>query len=440
MLKMHDIITKKQNGRELNEEEIEFFVKGVTDGSIPDYQISALLMAIWFRGMTEEETFTLTEFLADSGETGDLPSIKGKKVDKHSTGGVGDKVSLIVGPMVAATNKGVYVPKMAGRGLGFTGGTLDKLEACKGVNTEISAERFEEIVRDIGFCIAGQSKRLAPADGRLSALRDVTCTDNCIPLIAASVMSKKLASGNDYIVLDIKCGSGSYCKTQRDAEELARLMVRIGAREKKKTAVLITDMSAPLGCAIGNSVELIEAIRVLEGKGDENLTEISITIAANMLYAANVADYKTCVALVEETLYDGTALKKLADLVEALGGDKRYIYDTSLFEESNVTAMLVAEKSGYITRIDAMEVGKAAAVLGAGRYVLGQEIDHTAGIILNKSIGDRIEEGEALATLQAKDLDSAQAGMEYLFRAVIIGDIPPEKKRIILKGIGGAEC
>ncbi|MBE6683555.1 MAG: thymidine phosphorylase [Ruminococcaceae bacterium] len=433
MLKMQDIITKKQLGRELNEDEIEYFVKGVTDGSIPDYQISALLMAIWFRGMTEEETITLTECMTDSGEINVLSSVIGKKVDKHSTGGVGDKVSLIIGPMVAAANKGVYVPKMAGRGLGFTGGTLDKLESCTGVNTEISAEEFESIVRELGFCIAGQSKRLAPADSKLSAIRDVTGTANCIPLIAASVMSKKLASGSDYIVLDVKCGSGSFCKTMRDAEELARLMVRIGAREKRKTIAIITDMSAPLGCAVGNSVELIEAIRVLEGRGDEELTELCITLAANMLYAANVADYETCTAIVEETLYDGSALKKLAELVKRLGGDERYIYDTSLFEESNVTAMLVAEKSGYISGIDAYEVGKAAAILGAGREKIGAEIDHTAGIILNKRIGDRIEEGEALATLQAKTLERAQSGMEHLFKAVTISDRKPEEKKIILR-------
>ncbi len=435
MMRMHDIIAKKQAGRELTDEDISFFVKGVTDGSIPDYQISALLMAVWFRGMSEEETVILTECMTDSGEINELPSIKGKKVDKHSTGGVGDKVSLIVGPMVAAANKGVYVPKMAGRGLGFTGGTLDKLESCTGVNTEISAEEFESIVRDLGFCIAGQSKRLSPADGRMSAIRDVTGTDNSIPLIAAGVMSKKLASGSECIVLDVKCGSGSFCKTMREAEELARLMVRIGAKEKRKTVALITDMSAPLGSAVGNSVELIEAIRVLEGRGDERLTELCVTIAANMLYAANVADYEACVAIAEETLYDGSALDKLAQLVERLGGDKRYIYDTSLFEESNVTAMLVAEKSGYITKIDAYEVGKAASVLGAGRERMGEAIDPTAGIILNKRIGDRIEEGEALATLQAKTIERAQSGMEYLFRAVTIGDEEPEPTKIVLKVI-----
>lgn len=436
MLKMHEIIAKKQDGRELNEEEIAFFVKGITDGSIPDYQASALLMAIWFKGMTEDETITLTEYLADSGETDELPKVKGKKVDKHSTGGVGDKVSLIVGPIVAAANKGIYVPKMAGRGLGFTGGTLDKLESCSGVNTEISADEFENIVSDLGFCIAGQSKRLAPADSILSALRDVTSTANSIPLIAASVMSKKLASGSEYIVLDVKCGNGSFCKNLKDAEELARLMVRIGAREKRKTVALITDMSSPLGSAVGNSVELIEAIRVLEGRGDERLTELSIAIAANMLFIANAGTYEECVAIAEETIYDGSALDKLAELVERLGGDKKYIYDTTLFEESNVTAMLVAEKSGYITKIDAMKVGKAAAVLGAGREVIGAKIDHSAGIILNKRIGDKIEEGEALATLQAKSLERAQLGMEYLFKAVTIGDEKPHEKKIVLKTIG----
>ena len=439
MIKMHDIITKKQDGRELTEDELSFFVKGVTDGTIPDYQISALLMAIWFRGMTEEETITLTELLIESGETADLSSIKGKKIDKHSTGGVGDKVSLIVGPMVAAAGKNVFVPKMAGRGLGFTGGTLDKLESCTGVNTELTADEFEKIVSELGFCIAGQSKRLAPADGRMLALRDVTATANCIPLIAASIMSKKLASGSECIVLDVKCGNGSFCKTVRDAEELARLMVRIGARANRKTVALITDMSSPLGCAIGNSVELIEAIRVLEGKGDEQLTELCITVAANMLYAANVSDYESCVAIAEETLYDGSALNKLADLVERLGGDRRYIYDTTLFEESNVTAMLVADRSGYISKIDAMEVGKAASVLGAGRETLGAAIDPTAGIILNKQIGEWINEGEALATLQAKNLERAQNGMEHLFRAVTISDYKPEERKIIIKCIG-AEC
>lgn len=436
MFNMTDIIRAKQEKRELTEEEIAFFVKGVTDGSIPDYQISAFLMAVYFSGMSDEETVLLTEYLSDSGETAELSSIEGKKVDKHSTGGVGDKVSLIVGPMVAAANKNVYVPKMAGRGLGFTGGTLDKLESCAGVNTEISAEEFEKITKEIGFCIAGQSKRLAPADAKLSALRDVTNTANSLPLIAASVMSKKLASGSECIVLDVKCGSGGFCKTMRDAEELARMMVRIGAKEGKKTVALITDMSAPLGTAVGNSVEMIEAINVLDGKGDEELTELCVTLAGHMLYSANAGTLEECIAMAEKTLHDGSAKAKLAELVKRLGGDERYIYDTSLFEESNVTAMLAAEKSGYITKIDAYQVGQAAFILGAGRNVLGQEIDRSAGIVLNKKVGDRIEEGEALATLQAQSIEQAQAGMEYLYKAVTISPLKPIKRKMVHKCIG----
>lgn len=437
MLKMYDIIRRKQQGLELGEDEIAFFVQGVTDGSIPDYQASAFLMAVWFKGMTEDETLTLTEYMADSGIKADFGDIAGKKVDKHSTGGVGDKTSLIIGPIVAATNSGVYMPKMASRGLGFTGGTLDKLESCKGVCTELSAEKFKEIVKSIGFCIAGQSSLLAPAEAKMFALRDVTATANSIPLIASGVMSKKLASGSECIVLDVKCGSGSFCRTRREAEELARLMVRIGATENRKTIALITDMSAPLGNAIGNSVEMIEAIRVLEGRGDSDLTEISLTLAANMLYAANVAEYDECFRMAEKTIYDGTAKEKLAELVEALGGDRNYIYDTSKFEESKVSAVLAADRSGYITGIDAMEVGRAASVLGAGRDIMGGEIDLTAGIIFNKKVGEYIKEGEAVATLQTSDLDKAQSGMEYLFRAIAIGGTKPEKKPLIIKCIGG---
>ncbi|MBO4453199.1 MAG: thymidine phosphorylase, partial [Clostridia bacterium] len=417
---MSEIIQAKQSGRELSEEEIAFFVRGVTDGSIPDYQTSAFLMAVWFKGMSEEETLILTEYMADSGRKAEFPGIKGKLVDKHSTGGVGDKTSLIVGPIVAATNRGVYMPKMAGRGLGFTGGTLDKLEACKGVDTEISAEKFKKTVEDIGFCIAGQSRLLAPAEGRMFAIRDVTSTANSIPLIASSIMSKKLASGSECIVLDVKCGSGSFCRTLSEAEELARLMVRIGAQESKKTVALITDMSAPLGRAVGNSVEMIEAIRVLDGSGDEDLTDLCLTLSANVLYAANVAEYEECCKIAEDTIYNGKAKEKLADLVEALGGDRRYIYDTSLFEESNVSAILAADKSGYITGLDAMEAGRAASVLGAGRDVVGAPVDHSAGIIFHKRVGDRVEEGEAVATLQTSDIDRAQNGMEHLFRAITI--------------------
>lgn len=437
MLRMNDIIRKKQEGRMLTEDEIGFFVKGVADGSLPDYQISAFLMAVYFQGMSEEETVFLTEAMADSGETAELSSVPGKKVDKHSTGGVGDKVSLIVGPMVAAADCNVFVPKMAGRGLGHTGGTLDKLESVPGVNTEIGAREFEDIVREIGFCIAGQSKRLAPADAKMSAIRDVTGTDCSIPLIASSVMSKKLASNSECIVLDVKFGSGAFCKTKRDAEELARLMVRIGARENRKTVALITDMSAPLGTAVGNSVELIEAIRVLEGNGDKELTELCVTVTANMLYAANAGDYEFCKEKAKATLRDGSAKKKLGDLIQRLGGDRRYVENTDLFEESNVTAVLAADKSGFITRIDAMEVGKAASILGAGREYLGQKTEPTAGIILTKKVGDRVEEGEAIASLQSSSLEKAQMGMEHLFGAITIKEHAPEKAPLIYKCIGG---
>ena len=433
----YDVIRKKRDGRELTEEEIALFVRGATDGSIPDYQLSALLMAIYFRGMTDEETATLTELIAESGQTLELSAIPGRHIDKHGTGGVGDKTSLIIGPIVAAAGMGVYLPKMAGRGLGFTGGTLDKLESCPGVSTEISAERFIGITRDIGFCIAGQSRLFAPAEARLSSLRDVTGTEGAPPLIASGIMGRKLAGGCECIFLDVKYGSGSFCKSERAAEELARTMVRIGASENRKTVALITDMNAPLGVAVGNSVEMIEAIEVLKGSGDEFLTDFCVSVAGRMLYTANAGDLEYCTRRARSTIDDGSALEKLAALASALGGDKKYVYDPSLFPESNVTAMLASDRSGYITAVDAMEVGVSAALLGAGRQTLGAAIDHTAGIVFNKRIGDRIEAGEALATLMAGDIEHAQTAMEHLYMAVSIGDEPPKKRKTPIKRIIG---
>ncbi len=433
----YDVIRKKRDGRELTEEEIALFVRGATDGSVPDYQLSALLMAIYFRGMTDEETATLTELIAESGQTLELSDIPGRHIDKHGTGGVGDKTSLIIGPMVAAADMGVYLPKMAGRGLGFTGGTLDKLESFPGVNTEISAERFISITRDIGFCIAGQSRLFAPAESRLSALRDVTGTEGALPLIASGIMGRKLAGGCECIFLDVKYGSGSFCKSECEAEELARTMVRIGASENRKTVALITDMNAPLGVAVGNSVEMIEVIEVLKGNGDEFLTDFCVSVAGRMLYTANAGSLDYCIQRARSTIEDGSALEKLAALVYALGGDKKYVYDPSLFRESNVTAMLASDRSGYITAIDAMEAGVSAALLGAGRQTLGAAIDHTAGIVFNKKIGDRIEEGEALATLMASDIEHAQTAMEHLYKAVSIGDEPPKKRKTPIKRIIG---
>lgn len=436
-MRMYDIIQKKQNGLALSEEELSFFINGVTDGSIPDYQISAMLMALFFKGMTDEETIMFTERIADSGEKADLSSIKGKKVDKHSTGGVGDKTSLIIAPMVAAANMGVYIAKMSGRGLGHTGGTVDKLESIPGVKTELCREDFIRIVNETGLCIIGQSGNFAPADKKLYALRDVTATVNCMPLIASSIMSKKLAAGSDCIILDVKCGSGAFVKTLKEATALADLMVKIGTGAGKKTIALITNMDIPLGKNVGNSLEIIEAIEVLNGNGDKNLTEICITLAANMLYAAKAADYDKCVKTVTKTLHDGTAKKKLAEMVASLGGKSEYIYNPSLFSESKVSALLAADKSGYIYQIDTELVGTAAVILGAGRSTKDAQIDHKAGIIFHHTVGDYIKEGDVLATIYTNKISMAQNGMELLFKAIIINDTPPKATKLIYKTIGG---
>lgn len=437
MLRMYDLIEKKERGKELSEDEIRFFVSGVTDGSIPDYQISAMLMAIFFRGMSNPEIFTLTDAMAHSGDVADLSGIRGRKADKHSTGGVGDKTSLIVAPMVAAAGCGISVAKMSGRGLGHTGGTVDKLESIPGVQTSLPADKFFDIVNRTGLCIIGQSGSFAPADKKLYALRDVTATVNCIPLIASSIMAKKLAAGSDYIVLDVKCGSGAFIKNEKEAENLAKLMVDIGENAGKKVAALITDMDVPLGHAVGNSLEVIEAIETLSGRGDEDLTVLCTALAANMLYTAGVGDYGECEQRVSETLKNGLAKKKLADMIEAMGGDPAYVYDTSLFRESRISAVLASEGSGYVTRIDTEEVGKAAAVLGAGRAVKDQKIDHSAGIILHKKTGDKVKEGDVLATLFTSTVEKAQSGMEMLYGAVTFGDKPPKKKPLIYKTVRG---
>lgn len=435
-MRMYDIIQKKQNGNALSEEELSFFIKGVTNGSVPDYQVSALLMAIYFRGMTDEETTILTECMADSGEKADLSAIKGKKADKHSTGGVGDKTSLIVAPMVAAADMGVFVAKMSGRGLGHTGGTIDKLESIPGIKTNQPRENFLRIVNETGLCIS-QSGFFAPADKKLYAIRDVTATVNCLPLIASSVMSKKLAAGSDCIVLDVKCGSGAFIKKLDEAEKLADLMVKIGTEAGKKTIALITNMDAPLGRNIGNSLEVIEAVEVLNGEGDENLTELCITLAANMLYAANAADYSECVKAVTKTLCNGSAKRKLAEMVDAMGGNSEYIYNPSLFGESKVSALIAAEKSGYIYEINTELIGMAAAVLGAGRITKESPINYRAGIVFHHTVGDYVNEGDVLATIHTSKIDKAQSGMELIFKAVTIMDTPPLPKKLIYKTIGG---
>lgn len=437
MPRMVDIIRHKQLGGTLGEDEIGFFVKGVADGTVPDYQATALIMAIYFNGMDRSEIYELTRFVAECGGTADLSGISGKKIDKHSTGGVGDKVTFVALPMVAAACSGISVAKLAGRGLGFTGGTVDKLESIPGINTSLSRERFKSIVADTGICIACQSTDMAPVDKKLYALRDVTSTVNCFPLIAASIVGRFLAAGGDCLLLDIKCGSGGLVKNVKAAMELADMITGTARMFGKRSRAVITDMDEPLGRCIGNSLEMIEAIDALNGKGDERLTEISLCIAANMLYTAGVGDLPMCEEMALNTIRDGSALKKLHDMVVAMGGNGEYIYNTSLFEESKISALIASVSDGYISSINTEMVGHAAATLGAGRSIKDAPIDHRAGIVLHKKIGDHVSEGEALATIYTNRLDKAQQGMELLFGAINLSDQRPEKRRIVIKTVDG---
>lgn len=437
MTRMVDIIRSKQLGKALSEDEIKFFVSGVADGSVPDYQATALIMAIYFNGMDRSEVYALTRCMAECGGMTDLSGISGKKVDKHSTGGVGDKTTFVALPMAAAACEDIKVAKLAGRGLGFTGGTADKLESISGICTSLSRERFKSIVSEIGICIACQSADMAPVDKKLYALRDVTSTVNCFPLIASSIVSRFLTAGGDCLLLDIKCGSGGLVKNVKEATELSELITGTARMFGKRSRAIITDMDEPLGRCIGNSLELIEAIDALSGNGDEKLTEISVCIAANMLYVAGVGDYSECEKKVIATIHDGSALKKLHDMVVAMGGNGDYIYNTSLFEESKISALIASASEGYIGAINTEMVGHAAATLGAGRSIKDAPIDHRAGIVLHKRIGDFVKEGEALATIYTNRLDKAQQGMELLFGAVSITDKPPKKNKSVIKIVDG---
>lgn len=420
----YDIIYKKKDGMELTDEEIRFIVKGVTDGSIPDYQTAALLMAICFRGMTERETQTLTLEMAHSGDVMDLSFIPGKKADKHSTGGVGDKTTLVVVPIVAAC--GVKVPKMSGRGLGHTGGTIDKLESIPGFNTALSNEQFVKNMNEVGACILGQSLELAPADKKLYALRDVTATVDSIPLIASSIMSKKLASGADIILLDVKYGQGAFMQTKEKALELAKEMVRIGTQANRQTAALITDMNVPLGHAIGNALEVQESIKTLRGEGPKDLENVCIALAASILEMAGKGSYDECTALAKHTLSSGAGLKKLRDIVAAQGGDVRYIDDVSMFADAKCTREIRAKASGYICGMDAGIIGEASVKLGAGRLSKEDKLDYSAGIILKKSFGDSVQSGEAIAVLNASHKAKLDEGEEVFAKAVKISPDKPQ--------------
>lgn len=430
---MTDIIVKKRDGFKLTADEIKFFVDGYTNGEIPDYQMSALLMAILIRGMDREETLELTMAMMHSGETLDLSGIKGVKADKHSTGGVGDKTSLILCPMVAA--QGVKIAKMSGRGLGHTGGTIDKLESFPGFNTGISEETFMANVNDFGIAIAGQTADLDPADKKMYALRDVTGTVPSIPLIVSSIMSKKLAAGADVIVLDVKSGSGSFMKTEDDARELAENLTAVGKMAGKKTVAVITDMDEPLGNAIGNALEVKEAIEVLRGDKKGELLELCLTLGACILTEAGIAENDDeARQMLIRGIEDGSALNKLAQLVEGQGGDKNAVFNTGLLPSAPVRYEAICKQTGYVKHISAADVGLVSMHLGGGRVTKESEIDLSVGLILNKKVGDRVEAGESLGTIHATSMEKAEQAAELLRGCYTIVPDPVEKPAFI-KGI-----
>ena len=422
-MRMYDLILKKKQGGELSTDEIRYMIEGFTGGSIPDYQMSAMTMAICFRGMTPRETVDLTLAMRDSGDVLDLSGIKGVKVDKHSTGGVGDKTSLALTPIIAAL--GVPVAKMSGRGLGHTGGTIDKLECFDGFTTGLSEEQFAGNVNTIGIAIAGQTANLAPADKKLYALRDVTATVDQMSLIASSIMSKKLASGSDAIVLDVKTGNGAFMKKLEDSRALAKEMVSIGTMAGKKTVAVITDMDQPLGRAVGNSLEVREAIDTLRGEGPADFKEVVFALGSQMLMlAGRAADEKEARALMEGVIEDGSALDKFAQFVRAQGGDAAPVYDTSLLPVAGKTLEVTAKESGYVHRILAEDIGIACMTLGGGRETKESAIDLSVGIILEKKNGDAVSDGEVLATIYGNDDAKMQAAYEKIAHAYGIAKEP----------------
>ena len=430
-MRMYDVIKKKRDGGVLSAEEIRAFVEGYTNGSIPDYQAAALCMAIYFRGMNDEETTELTLAVRDSGEKLDVSGIKGLRVDKHSTGGVGDKTSLVVAPIVASL--GLTVAKMSGRGLGHTGGTVDKLEAIPGFCTDLAVSEFERIVNETGIAIVGQSATLAPADKKLYALRDVTATVDSMPLIASSIMGKKLAADDDCIVLDVKTGSGSFMKSVEDSRTLAKLMVAIGKRAGKRISALITDMDRPLGYAVGNSLEVVEAIETLQGKGPEDLLELSLALTAQILFLAEKGTLEECRAMAQDAITSGRALDTFAKMVEAQGGNAEYIYHPENFQKAPYVREVKVEKDGYIAAVNTEQYGLASLLLGAGRNTKEDEIDLSAGYLLKKKTGDAIKAGDTLAVLYASREDLFDAAERTLLNATTITANAPEKRPLIFE-------
>ena len=417
---MVDIIEKKRDGKELTTQEISFFIEGYTKGDIPDYQASALAMAIYFQDMNDRERADLTRAMVNSGDTIDLSGIDGIKVDKHSTGGVGDTTTLVLAPLVASL--GIPVAKMSGRGLGHTGGTIDKLESVKGFHVELTKEQFIDLVNRDKVAVMGQSGNLTPADKKLYALRDVTGTVNSIPLIASSIMSKKIAAGADAIVLDVKTGDGAFMKTEKDAEELAHAMVRIGNHVGRKTIAIISDMSQPLGFAIGNALEVKEAIETLQGKGPQDLTDLVLTLGSQMVILAKKAETtQEAKAMLREAITSGKAIAKFKEFLQNQGGDASVVDDTAKLPQAKYQIELPAKKSGYVSRMVADEIGVASMLLGAGRATKEDTIDLAVGIVLHKKVGDKVSEGESLLTIHS-NRENVDEVIQKLYDNIFIED------------------
>lgn len=434
-MNMVSIIQKKKDGLPLSKEEIKWFVDGYVKGDIPDYQVSALLMAIYFQGLNKEEIFHLTEAMRYSGDTIDLSSIEGIKVDKHSTGGVGDKTTLVVAPLAAAC--GVPIAKMSGRGLGFTGGTVDKMESIPGFRTALEPEEFLNQVNTMGMAVIGQTAHITPADKKLYALRDVTATVDNLGLISSSIMSKKLAAGSDAIVLDVKCGDGAFMENIDDAEKLAEMMVEIGKSAGRRTVAAITEMGQPLGKAVGNSIEVIEAIETLKGNGPEDITELAVKLSGIMVYLGGKASSpEEGQTMTKEALDNGRGLEKLGEFIKAQGGNPEVISDYSLFPQHTIEKTITAQKSGYVRAIEAKKIGLASQQTGAGRATKEDDIDLSAGIIICKKIADEVREGDVLARLFGNDEKKIQQAMSIAEEAFVIEDEPCQPPQLIKKIIG----
>ena len=427
-----DLIHKKRDGGELTAEEISYLVESYTSGAIPDYQIAAFLMAVYFAGMTDREVSALTDCIVRSGETVDLSSIPGPKVDKHSTGGVGDKTSLIVAPLAAAA--GVIVPKISGRALGHTGGTLDKLESIPGLRTNLSLDEFRTQLREVGLCFIGQSAEVAPADGKLYSLRDVTATVDSVPLIASSIMSKKLTVGSDALVLDVKVGAGAFMKKQVDARRLAQMMVGIGRRVDRRVQALITDMTQPLGYAVGNAVEVMEASQVLHNEGPDDLKRLSLELAARMIFLAKlVPTLDDARELALQKLADGSAFRKLRDVVQAQGGDPKSLDKFELLPNATGMREIASPRAGYVTAIDAEDIGLASGLMGAGRDKKEDKIDPAVGMILEAKIGDKVEAGSVLCRLYYTREEGVEEAANMVEDAFRISSQKPDARELILE-------